>query len=423
MRKMEKKKSLPYLLTMIILSILVVIGFTNCSDIIETPEENNNIFFNKTEQQIVSSSSKFGFALLKEISKSKEGENIFISPLSASMAFGMVLNGTNSTTYDEIKSVLGLDALSQDEINKSFKSVIETLSNIDGKVQFQSANSIWYRAGFNVEQNFLEINKKYFNALVQSADFNNPLTVNLINDWVKQNTNSKIDKIINKISPEMVMYLINAIYFKGTWKYQFDKTKTADFPFKVQGIGGTLRKMMMQEADLNYYAGSNYVAVDLPYGNNSYRMRIILPNSNSDAAAVLQNLNPEEFNRINGNMTKHTCILRMPLFKLSFEMMLNDVLKSLGMKKAFDSQQANFTGINKSEKLFISEVKQKTFVDVNEEGTEAAAVTSIGIKNTSMGGNDNKIYIDVDRPFLFMIYECNSSTILFMGAISNPTIE
>lgn len=417
------KKSLWSFSTMVIFSILFIVVFIRCSDNIEAPEEKQNRLFSKIEQSIVSSSSQFGFDLLKEINNSKKGENIFISPLSASMAFGMVLNGAKNETYNEIKSVLGLNGLTQEEINTNYKSVIEALSNVDEKVQFQSANSIWYRSGFNVEQSFIDVNKNYFNALIQSADFNNPATVDLINNWVKQNTNSKIEKILDQISQEMIMYLINAIYFKGTWKYQFDKSQTSNYPFQVPDTKGIPLKMMMHETDLDYYSGSSYKAVDLPYGNNSYRMRIILPNSDTGVETVLQNLNPEEFSKISGNMTKQRCVLRMPLFKLSYDILLNDVLKSIGMKKAFDPQQADFTNINKNKELFISQVKQKTFVDVNEEGTEAAAVTSIGVGTTSFGGNNRKIFIEVDRPFLFMIYESNSNTILFMGNIFNPTIE
>jgi len=422
---MKRKNSLLPFSIMLLISILMIVVFIKCSNNpLNTPEERHNTILNKVEQSLVSSSSQFGFSLLKEINNSKKDENIFISPLSASMAFGMVLNGAKSGTYDEIKSVLGLNGLTQDEINTNYKSVIETLSGVDGLVQFQSANSIWYRSGFSVEQNFLDVNKNYFNALVQCVDFNDPNTVNLINDWVKQNTNSKIDKIIDQTSNDMVMYLINAIYYKGTWKYQFDKTQTADFPFYVPGTDGVQRKMMLQETDLDYYSSSSYTAVDLPYGNNSYKMRIIIPGAGSDVETLLQNLNPEEFDRITGNMNKQRCVLKMPLFKLSFDMMLNDVLINIGMKKAFNSQQADFTNINKNGGLFISEVKQKTFIDVNEEGTEAAAVTSIGIsKSLSIGGTPGPIYLNVERPFLFMLYESNSNTILFMGKIFNPSIQ
>ena len=419
---MKKRNYLLPFSSMVLISILSTFIFIQCSDNIIEPEENQNISFSKIEQRIVSSSSQFGFELLKEINNSKKGDNIFISPLSVSMAFGMALNGAKSQTYDEIKSVLGLDGLTQEEINKNYKSLVQTLSGIDSKVQFKSANSIWCRDGFNPEQSFLDVNKNYFDALVQSADFNNPATLNLINDWVKQNTNSKIDKILERINPEIVMYLINAIYYKGTWKYQFDKTKTADYPFLVPGTMGLARKMMMQEADLNYYSGSNYLAVDLPYGNDSYKMRIILPNRDVDVASVLQNISQDEFSMISSSMTKQHCVLRMPLFKLEFDIMLNDILQSIGMKKAFMPGLADFTGINRDGRLYISEVKHKTFVDVNEEGTEAAAVTSIGIGRTSTGGDQGKIIIDVDRPFIFMIYESNSNTILFMGNIFNPTI-
>lgn len=422
---MKRKNSLLPFSIMLLISILFTVVFIKCSNnMINVPEDKHVSSLNKIGQSLVSSSSQFGFSLLKEINNSKKDENIFISPLSASMAFGMVLNGAKSDTYDEIKSVLGLNGLTQDEINANYKSVIETLSNVDGLVQFQSANSIWYRSGFSVEQSFLDVNKNFYNASVQSADFNDPNTVNIINDWVKQNTNSKIDKIIDGISNDMVMYLINAIYYKGTWKYQFDKTLTADFPFYVPGTDGVQRKMMLQETDLDYYSSSSYTTVDLPYGNNSYKMRIILPNSNSDVETILQNMNPDEFIKITGNMNKQHCVLKMPLFKLSFDMKLNDVLKNIGMKKAFDQLQADFTNINKNRVLFISEAKQKTFIDVNEEGTEAAAVTSIGIaRNTAIGGTPGPIYLNVDSPFLFMIYESNSNTILFMGKIFNPSIE
>jgi serine protease inhibitor len=419
---MKQKNSLLPFTSMLLISIVFTVIFIHCSDNINAPVEKRDISFSKIEQSIVSSSSQFGFALFKEINNSKMGGNIFISPLSVSVAFGMALNGANSSTYDEIKSVLGLNELTQDEVNKTYKSVIEALSNVDKQVQFQSANSIWYRSGFYVEQNFIDVNKNYFNALVQSADFNNAATVNMINNWVKQNTNSKIEKIIDQIKPEIVMYLINAIYFKGTWKYQFDKTKTADFPFRIPGTNGVSRKMMMQETDLEYYNSSNYAAIDIPYGNESYRMRIILPSEGVDAGSVLQNLNPDEFNRINSSMKKQRCVLRMPLFKLEYDIELNEILSKMGMKRAFISGQADFSGITKDGQLCISEVKHKTFVDVNEEGTEAAAVTSIGFERTSMGG-DGKIYFNVDRPFLFMIYENNSNTILFMGSISNPTID
>ena len=369
----------------------------------------------KTEKDIVNSSAQFGFNLLKEISKNELNKNVIISPLSISTALGMVLNGASDETYDQMKAALGFSDFKFDDINKSYRSLDSLLKYIDEKVIFNSANSIWYHNEFSVEQNFIEINKKYFNAEVNKIDFSNPIAKDIINNWVKEATNSKIPKIIDKINPEIVMFLINAIYFKGNWQYQFDKNSTKEDIFYIDENNTVACQMMSQKNHFNFYYDENMEAVELPYGNSSFNMMIILPSLNKKVEDVISVMSSDKFDFIKNKFVKKEITIMIPKFKLEYSKTLNDALMNLGMKDAFIPEKANFSKISKLKNLFISEVIHKTFIEVNEEGTEAAAVTSVGLGVTSVGN-----YFKVDRPFLFIIYEKNTNTILFLGKVINP---
>ena len=184
------------------------------------------------EQQLVESSNTFGFKLLNEVVEQDGDKNIFISPLSVSMALGMTLNGADGDTYAAMKQTLELAGLTEEEINKSYASLIELLRVLDTEVIFQIANSIWYRQGFPAEESFLDVCQQYFDAVVEGLDFDDPAAVDTINNWVNENTNGKIEGIVEPpIDPLTVMFLINAIYFKGTWKYEFDEQDTKSTPF------------------------------------------------------------------------------------------------------------------------------------------------------------------------------------------------
>ncbi len=414
---MKKEKLINFIL--LLLLVFISIYLISCESNANEPEDNNVRTLSKTEEQIVSSSSNFGFNLFKEISKTETGKNIIISPLSISTAFGMALNGAENLTFEQMRDVLGLINMSRTDINNSYKSLNDLLTSIDNNVEFTSANSIWYRNEFEVKTDFLNVNRDFFNAEVTEADFDSPATVNMINDWVKDATNNKIDKIIDNIDPDMVMYLINAIYFKGTWHYQFDETKTIDDYFKVSDNKNVPVKMMVQKNKFRYYSNTDLKAIELPYGNDSYEMIVLLPNGNTGINDLIENLTSESFSQIKSNFTEQELTLMLPKFKLEYESKLNDYLISLGMNEAFDPYNADFSGINEVDQIFISEVKHKTFIEVNEEGTEAAAVTSIGFELTSIGDD---IVFRVDRPFLFFIYEKNTNTILFSGKIMDPSL-
>ncbi|MCP5062783.1 MAG: serpin family protein, partial [Ignavibacteriae bacterium] len=310
---------------------------------------------------------------------------------------GMTLNGANGSTYDAMQSTLELSSLSNQEINEAYKSLIELLTQIDPKVQFDIANSIWYKNDLSFEQDFIDVNKKYFNAEVEGLNFNDPNSVKIINNWVSANTNGKIKSILNEIPSDAIMYLINAIYFKGTWKYEFDKDNTLDNFFKLSNGNEVPCKMMIQENDFEYYSGRDFQAIDLPYGDGHFSMTVILPNENKTVDEIIKNLDKESWDSWINNFNELKGTLQLPKFKLENEYSLNDVLKALGMEIAFNSGAADFTNLYEPGGVFISNVKHKTYVDVNEEGTEAAAVTSVEISYTSVG--DGGFNMRIDKPF------------------------
>lgn len=396
--------------------ILLSFVFTQCSGSTTEPTEIREL--NEIEKKVVSSSDEFGFNLLKKVNEFEGEKNIFISPLSVSMALGMAINGASGTTYDAMQSMLQFNSLTKDEINNAYKSLIELLTQVDQKVKFQIANSIWYKNNMQFEKEFIDINKKYFDAEIAGLNFEDPVSVSKINSWVNVNTNGNIEKIIEMIPEDAIMYLINAIYFKSPWKYEFDKTNTREDLFNLaNGDKVNCQMMAQQNEKFSYYSNANFQAIDLPYGDGDLSMTIILPNYDKTTNEIIDQLNTENWNSWLSNFSEQSGILQLPKFKLEKEYKLNDILAALGMEIAF-SYHADFTNIYKYGGVFISEVRHKTFVDVNEEGTEAAAVTSVELSYKSV--NVDGFIMRVDRPFIFVIREKNSGSFLFIGKIINP---
>lgn len=365
------------------------------------------------EQKIIGAGNAFAFDLLREVNSAQRSENVFISPLSASMALGMTMNGTAGTTFDAMRSSLRLGTASREDINAGYKSLITLLQSLDKSTDFRIANSIWYEKTFPFHASFITESQNFFDAKVSALDFADPGSVNTINSWVNEATNKKIPTIIDAIDRDMVMYLINAIYFKGTWRSQFDKSKTANAPFFALDGSSASVPLMTQKSSIAIASGNNYTAVDLPYGNSAFSMTVILPDKGTDVNAFAETMTLEKWQALDATFHERETTLFLPRFKLEWKRKLNPDLESLGMGIAFQGNVADFTRMSPlGNKLFIDEVIQKTFVDVNEEGTEAAAVTSVGVMQTSIPAP-----VRVDRPFIFAIREKLSGTILFVGKI------
>jgi len=399
--------------------------FNNCSDSSTNPDTDNKLGIirdlTSSEIELKESSNQFGLKLFGKIVETESNENIFISPLSVSMALGMTYNGADSTTLEAMHETLGYGDLTIQEVNESYRSLITLLTELDPKVIFDIANSIWYREGFPVENDFLTTNQTYFDAIVEALDFNRSDAADIINAWVNENTNGKIEEIVAKpIDPLTIMFLINAIYFKGTWTYEFDEENTTDDVFCLPDGSEKECKMMSHKCDHNYFENEQFQAIDLPYGDAGFSMTIILPKPDVNIDSLIAQMNKENWNSWLGSFSEQEVNLFLPKFKLEYEISLNGILSALGMSIAFDPGQADFTKINTNGNLYISEVKHKTFVKVNEEGTEAAAVTSVEIGLTSIGSG---ITMRINRPFVFAIRENHSGTILFIGKIVKPEYE
>jgi len=368
---------------------------------------------------LVESDNKFGLKLFKEIIKEEKDKNVFISPLSVSMALGMTYNGANGSTQEAMQKTLELSGLTIQEVNVSYKNLIKLLTGLDPKVQFQIANSIWYRQSLTPEEEFLNLCKEYFNALVSGLDFSDPNAAKIINAWVDENTNGKIKEIVDApIHPLTVMFLINAIYFKGTWTYQFDEDSTRDTVFTLPDGTQKPCQMMQQSAFFDYFSNDGFQAVDLAYGDGDFSMTIFLPKPDVDIDSLIAQFTPENLSYWLGCFSSDSGKIFVPKFKVEYDLLLNNVLKTLGMEIAFDPGRADFTKMYEGGGIWIGKVKHKTYVEVNEEGTEAAAVTSVVMATVS---EHPDFHIRVDRPFVFLIRENKSRTILFIGKIVEPT--
>ena len=372
-----------------------------------------------SEQAVITASNTFGFNLLRELEKTRGDSNIFMSPLSASMALGMTMNGAAGQTFDEMRATLGFGAQPPSQINASYRSLIELLRGLDKSVDFRIANSIWYRDGFPFAASFLDESREYFDARVAGLDFTRPSAPTTINDWVKQSTNGKIPTIIDgAIDGDAVMFLINAIYFNGSWTTRFDKAKTRPDQFTtISGTTAPVAMMHRARDTVRVAATPDAQLVELPYGRGAYAMTILLPRDGKSVRDVIATLSGDAWTTAVGSLASQSFELAMPKFTLEWDALLNDPLQALGMRQAFGPGGADFTRMSTAagRQLFISKVKQKAYVDVHEDGTEAAAVTSVQIDLVSLPPS-----IRIDRPFVFAIRERLSGTIVFMGKIVRP---
>jgi serine protease inhibitor len=401
-----------------LLTLLVAAFLVRCSDeAIGPPADITQLPRDLTaaEQALIQSDNAFGLKLFREIHAQEEpGKNLFISPLSVAMALGMTYNGAVGATYEAMQETLELQGLSLEEVNQSYRGLIDLLAGLDPTVEWLLGNSIWYREGFEVRPEFLEVNQEYFDAEVAALNFASPDAAPTINDWVSEKTNGRIEEIVDDpISPDIVMFLINAIYFKADWTVQFDPDLTVDRPFTLAD-GSQKQVPMMTYPDVvevGYFSDQQVEALDLPYGGGAYSMTILLPAEAGDIGALVESLDAERWAAIVAGLVTSEFNVVMPKFTLEYELLMNDVLKALGMEIAF-TPAADFSKIAPG--IWIYYVKHKTFVDVYEEGTEAAAVTVVAM------GLGAPAVVQVDRPFLFVIRENFSGTILFMGLIMDP---
>jgi serine protease inhibitor len=377
---------------------------------VSTPSGNTAVDLNKANQQ-------FAFDIFRQINKEDKDANIFISPLSISTALSMAYQGAGGTTKDAMAKALGYSGISTEELNKSYRKLLNELKKADKKIDLNISNSIWIRDDVPVNDTFLKTNKKIFDAKAAAMDFSKDSTADTINKWISESTKGKIQKMIEPpIDSYVMMYLINAIYFKGQWQDKFDKDRTFSSVFN-SGNGKKADIMMMSRTDcVEYASGGSYRAVRLPYGSGRTAMYVILPDENVPMDEFIEALEPDFWDELNSSLRKtDDVILQIPRFKLEYGIKeLKDSLSALGMGKAF-SDDADFTGIR--ENVYISSVMHKAVIEVNEEGSEAAGVTSVEFQLTS--ALSEQIKFIADRPFIFAIADHDTGTILFLGKLTS----
>lgn len=371
------------------------------------------------EETLIDASNNFAFDLIKEIHQDEPG-NMFISPLSVGYALGMTLNGAEGSTKEGIKATLDYGNLTDKEINESYASLTEFLLNLDKKVMLNIANSIWYKQDYTVKTSFKDIVEQYYDAVISGLDFSDPNAKNVINDWIEEKTNDKIKDMLDQIPPDARMYLVNAIYFKAAWMYQFDKAKTEKDQFYLENGNDVAVDMMYTDGvKISYYGNQDFQFFDIPYGNKQYYMTVILPRTGKTVSEIINHMSADKLNEIDEQADTTTIKLYFPKFKLEYKKLLNNYLINMGMSEAF-TPDARFPNLFEEDMdLMISRVLHQSFLEVNEEGSEAAAATIVEMVETSFPSKPSAIR--VDRPFAFLIREKHSNTILFSGKLMNPS--
>ncbi len=381
----------------------------------ETPAQFKSL---PKSEKVIASNTDFAFSIFKEIANDETADNFMISPVSASLALGMVYNGAENETKNAFDEVFNYGDASLEEVNGINQSLITYLTENVSGTQFSIANSIWMNQNFTFYDDFTSLNKKYYDAEVQNLDFSDPKTLKMINNWVSDKTRKKIPTILDRIGSSDVLFAINALYFKSDWKYKFKEDNTKSLPFYPENASTKNVPMMNMTENLSYTANDLFSSVILPYKSDKFNMVLYLPNTDKNLDNVINALTAVNYEKWKAQYATQEVILSLPKFTFSYEKKFNNALENIGLGIAF-TDAADFSKMS-SIATQISFVLQKTFIEVNEKGTEAAAATVVGMINTSV---PIQHVFKVNRPFLFLITEKTTNAICFMGKVGMPEIE
>lgn len=360
----------------------------------------------------------FGIYVFKKLNTNSSEENLVISPLSITTALTVVQNGAQGETKSAMKKTLNLTDFGDSQINNQYKKYITKFNQDGEEIETNLVNSLWYSNNFELNRDFLKRNQIYFNAKISHLNFSGSGAAQRINDWVEENTNGRIKNMVSRISPGAMLYVLNAIYFNGKWQIPFDKRLTEKMIF----YGGDKEHEVpfMQGSDkFHFYKDAECKVLSLPYSNGHYSMVIVLPNQSGHINDLISNFSLQSWKDINKQMKGQRVEVHLPKFTYSYGEELNNILKDMGMEVAFDDRKADFSGISLNDKMYISNVIHKAFIEVNEEGTEVAAATSIEFKSVAATDGQTETFY-ANRPFVYFIYDKESHLIQFMGKVVNP---
>lgn len=394
--------------------------FLSCrQDSVEQPA--TNLTTTEKSAKIIAADNQFGLELFRSINSSAtEQKNTMISPMSVSLALAMLYNGTDQATKTQMEAMLHKSGLTADDINQNYKDLVSALASHDPKVELNIANAIFYKNTFPIKPDFATTNQNYYQAEVAGLDFTKTTeTLKTVNGWVNSKTKGKIDKIIDSVNPDDIMYILNAIYFNGEWTYSFDKGKTSDQSFTREDNLVVQTSTMNIENSFNYYNDSNFEMLEMPYGSGKFSMVVLLPKTGNKTNDIISSLSTDNLTNWFSKLSESKKNVFMPKFEFKFDKSLISNLEALGMIDAFNASKANLSGISEAAQIYVSEVMHKSYIRVDEKGTEAAAVTGITVGVTT-AGPDTSVF-RADHPFVFLIREKDTNSILFIGKVIDPT--
>jgi serine protease inhibitor len=374
----------------------------------QKPNENSSI---------IAGNNKLSYDVMKKIIEDREKENVLISPLSLSTILALTENGALGETKEEMLKLMGLDNMNDEEINKEYNNLIQYYNN-SSEDSIKIANSMWLRYGADCKEGFINTASSYYGADINELDFTKEKAVDVINDWTYKNTNGKIKKALERIDEDTFMVLINSLYFKDNWSEQFNERATKPEKFTLSDEKEIKVPMMKDEREVPYLADENFTAIKLYYDNTDTSMYILLPIKNIDIDTFIQSMDSDKMEKHIEKFKYTDANIQIPKFQFEYEKELVDILKSLGMKAAFNGAEADFTNINSE--MYIDLIKQKCFIAVDENGTEAAAITVEADKTSDVMEEVKPIDFIVNRPFMFIIRDEKLGTTLFMGKVGNP---
>lgn len=407
------------ILCLLLIATMVLVGCSSSLDLMEGIKPNNeDRTIEPMDEKLNQAILNFTWNLFKE--SSENTGNIMVSPPSAYLALAMAANGAEGETKAEMLKALKAENITLEELNQGLNDWVNTLTS-QRIAKFSITNSIWYREGFQANKDFLQTNADYYSAYIRSLDFSDKSASDTINKWVKDATNDKIDKIIDEIGEDVMMYLINAIYFKGDWEHQFspNKTNLADFNAPQ---GKVQSDFMNRRGVMDYLESDGITGVILPYLDEQFAFVGLLPAEGDNPKDLIDNLSALDLLKLMKNKEEKNIELSLPKFESSYEDSLKDELSNMGMNIPFEPYNADFSKMKEdlTKDLFISQVKQKTYIRVDEKGTEAAAVTSVEMETTSLPPELPKLTFD--RPFVYGIVDVTTGIPLFIGIMEDPTI-
>jgi len=374
------------------------------------------------DASLVQASNGFGLALVERILSGSPDKNVLLSPISVSAALALVSTGAAGKTAEEMKRTLGLEKKTNDDIGEGYRILVDLLSHPEeGGFETNVASSLWLKEGKPFKEEFARRSKDGFGAEIIRADFSSPETLRSMNDWVKAATGGKIDEMLEALNPEAAMYALNAVYFRGAWTKPFNPEHTTDGLFHVSD--GTLEqtRMMGKDGFFPYVKEQGYESIKLPYGKNgSAYMAVLLPDPGVSLTELAKKL-ADDPKLLTMEYEVHQGRIEIPQVRLEYSVDLKEAVRQTGMHEAFDPQLADFSAMApEPPNLFISLIKHRTALSLDEKGTEAAAATAVEML-AGAAPPEQPFKMTVDRPFLTAIVDQATGCILFAGAVYDPT--